>query len=219
MDWFQAFQNASNNMQTANAIRNQQALNVARNQQKQMEEFERALANEDPVAMNDYGVYLYESGNKDTGLEYLTKAAIKGVANALASVTWYNLKTGEHDDAVTLYKACRVRLSIGDTPYQLANCDSNYWLNALALGGSEKDAEKTWLINGAKTGHLESLFFPIVLAHKSNEFEKRDKLAKSLNESQWKEIKDEMLEEQITSKGWFKKWCADSFKMIEILGH
>jgi TPR repeat protein len=219
MDWFTAFQNASNNMQTANAIRNQQALNENRNQQKQIEEFEKALAAEDPATMNDYGLYLYQSGNKDTGIEYLTKAAIKGVANALASVTWYNLKSGDHEDAVTLYKACRVKLNIGDTPYQLANCDSNYWLNSLAIGGSEKDAEKTWLINAAKTGHLESLFFPVVLAHKAGDFEKRDKLAKSLNSNQWQEIKDEMLEEQMTSKGWFKKWCSDSYKMIELLGH
>lgn len=219
MDWFSAFQNASNNMQTANAIRNQQALNENRNQQKQMEEFEKALAAEDPATMNDYGIYLYQSGNKDTGLEYLTKAAIKGVANALASVTWYNLKSGDHEDAVTLYKACRVKLNIGDTAYQLANCDSNYWLNSLAIGGSEKDAEKTWLINGAKTGHLESLFYPIVLAHKAGDTDKRDKLAKTLTSAQWQEIKDEMLEEQMTSKGWFKKWCSDSYKMIEELGH
>ena len=47
MDWFTAFQNASNNMQTANAIRNQQALNENRNQQKQIEEFEKALAAEE----------------------------------------------------------------------------------------------------------------------------------------------------------------------------
>jgi len=219
MDWFTAFQNASNNMQTANAIRNQQALNENRDQQKQIEEFERALAAEDPITMNDYGHYLYQSGNKDTGMEYLTKAAIKGVANALASVTWYNLKSGDHEDAVTLYKACRVKLHIADTDYQLANCDSNYWLNSLALGGSEKDAEKTWLINGAKTGHLESNFFPIVLAHKAGDIEKRNKLAKNIKSNQWQEIKDEMLEEQMTSKGWFKKWCSDSYKVIEELGY
>jgi len=219
MDWFTAFQNASNNMQTANAIRNQQALNQNRNNQRQIEEFERALASEDPATMNDYGLYLYESGNKETGLEYLTKAAIKGVANALASFTWFNLKTGDHEDAVTLYKACRVKLHIGDTAYQLANCDSNYWLNSLALGGSEKDAEKTWLINGAKTGHLESNFYPIVLAHKAGDIQKRDKLALNIKKNQWQEIKDSMLEEQMTSKGWFKKWCADSYQVIEILGH
>lgn len=219
MDWFTAFQNASNNMQTANAIRNQQALNENRTRQKEIEEFEKALAAEDPAAMNDYGLYLYQSGNRDTGLEYLTKAAIRGVANALASVTWFNLKSGDHQDAVTLYKACRVKLSIGDTPDQLANCDSNFWLNALALGGSEKDAEKSWLLNGAKTGHLESLFFPIVLAHKANDREKRDRLANALSVAQWQEIKDEMLEEQMTSKGWFKNWCSDSYKVIELLGH
>ncbi len=35
---------------------------------------------------------------------------------------------------------------------------------------------------------------------------------------QWIEIKEEMLEKQMTSKGWLKKWCQDAFEMIEELG-
>ena len=219
MDWVTAFQNASNNVQTANAIRNQQELNANQATRKEMEAFQKALDSGDPNSMYEYGMYLYESGNKDSGTEYITKAAIKGHANALASCTWHSLKNGEHDDAITLYKACRTKLSLGDTAYQLANCDSNYWLNALALGGSEEGAEKTWLINGAKTGHLESIFYPIALAHRRKDISKRNKLAHSLDSSQWVEIKESMLEEQLTSKGWFKQWCADAYKMIEELGY
>lgn len=219
MNWFQSFQAASNNLQTANAIQNLKALNDSKNQQQLEAEFQKALANEDPVVMNDYGIYLYESGNKETGLEYLTKAALKGVAHALASVTWYKLRDGEHDDAITLYKACRVKLSIGDDPYQLANCDGNYWLNSLALGGSEKDAEKTWLLHSTKVNHAESFFYPVVLAHRAKDFAKRDKLAKSLKKEHWEEMKEVMIEEQMLAKGWFKKWCSDANKVIELMGH
>jgi hypothetical protein len=159
-----------------------------------------------------------KSGNRELGLEYFTKSAIAGQTEALSSFTWYSLKNGNYDDAITLYKACRVKLKFGDTPYQLANCDSNFWLNNLAIGGSEKDAEKAWLINGAKSNHTESLFFPIVLMHKAGNIKLRDEYASKLNKQQWKAMSDEMLEEQMTSTGWFKKWCHDSYEMIVELG-
>jgi len=218
MDWLSAFQQASNNMQTANAIRNQQALSNDAAEKRQLEEFQKAIDAGDPAAMNDYGLWLYQSGNRELGLEFLTKSSIAGQTEALSSFTWFSLKNGNHQDAITLYKACRVKLKFGDTPYQLANCDSNFWLNNLALGGSEKDAEKAWLINGAKSNHTESLFFPIVLMHKAKNFKMRDEYASKLKKQQWKEMSDEMLEEQMTSTGWFKKWCHDAYEMISELG-
>ena len=218
MDWFAAFQQASNNMQTANAIKNQQALGNEAAEKRELEALQKAIQAGDPSAMNDYGSWLYESGNRELGLEYFTKSAIAGQTEALSSFTWYSLKNGNYDDAITLYKACRVKLKFGDTPYQLANCDSNFWLNNLAIGGSEKDAEKAWLINGAKSNHTESLFFPIVLMHKAGNIKLRDEYASKLNKQQWKAMSDEMLEEQMTSTGWFKKWCHDSYEMIVELG-
>jgi Tfp pilus assembly protein PilF len=218
MDWFAAFQQASNNMQTANAIKNQQALGNEAAEKRELEALQKAIQAGDPSAMNDYGLWLYQSGNRELGLEYFTRSSIAGQTEALSSFTWYSLKNGNYDDAITLYKACRVKLKFGDTPYQLANCDSNFWLNNLAIGGSEKDAEKAWLINGAKSNHTESLFFPIVLMHKAGNIKLRDEYASKLNKQQWKAMSDEMLEEQMTSTGWFKKWCHDSYEMIVELG-
>ncbi len=181
--------------------------------------YERAAELGDSRAMHGLGFMAHEAGDLKGAKSWWKRAAELGSANALASFTWFCLKNGEHQDAITLYKACRIKLSSGATPYELANVDSNYWLNALALGGSEKDAEKTWLLNGAKTNHTESLFFPILLAHRVKDIKKRDHLAKTLTNEQWIKIKKEMIEEQMTSKGWFKKWCQDAFEMIEELGN
>lgn len=214
MDWLQAFNQASMNMQTANAFRNQQEWGKLDAERKQMEAFQQALERNDPNAMNDYGYFLYGQGQKEQGYQWMTKAVIQGECVALANVTWFKLYDGEHEDAVTLYNACRNNLKFNVTDYQLANIDSNNILNNLALGYEIPDAGTQWLINGAKTGHLESKFYPAVLAHKVNDHAKRDKILANLKPGEIKEMKDELLEHSLNAKGWFKKWTGDSYKML-----
>ena len=217
VSWLQAFNQASMNMQTANAIRNQQEWNKLNQERKDMEAFQKALEREDPAAMNDYGYFLYSQGQKEQGYQWFTKAVLKGEAIALANFTWFKLFDGEHDDAITLYDACRNNLKFNVNDYQLANIDSNYILNNLAAGNRVEDAETQWLINGAKTGHLESKFYPAVLAHQAKDFAKRDKILAGLNKGEIKKIHDDLLEYQMAAKGWFKKWSADAFKMLNCL--
>ena len=215
MNWLQAFNQASMNAQTANAFRNQSEWNKIEAERKQLEAFEKALANEDPGTMNDYGYWLYNNGNKELGYQWLSKAVIKGEATAMANFTWYKLMDGEHEDAITIYNACRNNLRFNVTDYQLANIDSNFYLHNLAMGKKLPNLETDWLINGAKTGHLESKFFPAVLAHKENDFEKRNKILSNLKPAEKKQLHDDLLQNQMTAKGWFKKWSAEAFNILE----
>ena len=217
MSWLQAFNQASLNMQTMNAIRNNNEWNKLNQERVQQEAFQRALANGEPDAMANYGYWLYTSGNKEQGYEYMAKAAIKGEAISLANFNWYKLKDGEHEDAIILYEATRNTLKRNVTPYGLANVDSNHILNQMADGRKVENAEKDWLLSAAKTGHLESKFYPILLAHKNKDLKKRDKLAESLTKGELKTMHDETLENQMSSKGWFKKWSNEAFKLVELL--
>lgn len=214
MDWLQAFNQASSNIQTANAFRNRQEWNKIEDERKLMEAFQQALDRNDPNAMNDYGYFLYTQGQKEQGYQWMTKAVIQGECVAMANVTWFKLYDGEHEDAITLYNACRNNLKFNVDDYQLANIDSNNILNNLAVGNEVPDAETQWLINGAKTGHLESKFYPAVLANKAGDTDKRDKILSNLKNAELKEMKDELLEHQLNAKGWFKKWTADSYNML-----
>lgn len=214
MNWLQAFNQASMNAQTANAFRNQAEWNKLNDERKQMEAFEKALANEDPSAMNDYGYWLYGNGNKQQGYQWLSKAVIKGEATAMANFTWFKLIDGEHDDAITLYNACRNNLKFNVNDYQLANIDSNFYLHSLAVGDEIEDLETQWLLNGAKTGHLESKFYPAVLAQKRNDITRRDKIISNLKPAEKKQLHDDLLENQMVAKGWYKKWCSEAFKLI-----
>jgi len=215
MNWLQAFNQASMNAQTANAFRNQAEWNKIEDERKRMEAFEKALANEDPSTMNDYGYWLYQNGNKEQGYQWLSKAVIKGEATALANFSWYKLMDGEHEDAITLYNACRNNLRFNVTDYQLANIDSNFYLHNLALGKKVADMETNWLLNGAKTGHLESKFYPAILASQAKDHEKKDKILNNLKPGEKKQLHDEMLENQMAAKGWFKSWCAEGFALLQ----
>ena len=217
MSWLQAFNQASMNMQTANAIRNNIEWNKLNQEHMKEAAFQNALEKGEPDAMANYGYWLYTSGNKDQGYEYMAKAAIKGEAISLANFNWYKLKDGEHEDAITLYEATRNNLKRNVTPYGLANVDSNHILNQMASGIKVPNAEKQWLLEGAKTGHLESKFYPVLMAHKNKEIKKRDQLAEALTKAELKKLADETLENQMSSKGWFKKWSSDAYKLIELL--
>lgn len=218
MDWLEAFHNAAQNMNTVNSMKTRALAEDDARARQEWEHFQRLLQAEDPIAMNNYAHWLYhEGGNRELGMEYFAKAAMKGQANSLASFLWFSLKIDEIDDAVTLYEACRNKLLPTDKD-QLANIDSNYALCILASGGHSEEALALWATHRAKTMHPECHFFPVVLAHKENDFQLRDSLAANVSNQIWKEMKDLMLEQQMTSKGWFKNWCKDSYKVINELG-
>jgi len=219
MDWLEAFHQAAQNMNTVNSMRNRSLAEQEAQTRQQFEEFQRALDSEDPIAMNNYGIWLCDhGGNRDLGMQYFTKAAMKGQANALASFIWFSLKAEDYEDALILYSACRERLMPTDAD-QLANIDSNYALCLLASGGDSQKAAELWIHHRDRTDHAECHVFPVVLAHQSGDTEKRDALAAKVPRAMWVEMKELMLEEQMSSKGWFKKWCRTSYQMILELGH
>ncbi len=219
MDWLQAFNQASMNAQTVNAFKNQSEWGKINQDRAEQEAFEKALAAEEPDAMANYGYWLYTSGNKEQGYKWMAKAVIKGESVSLANFNWYKLMDGEHEDAITLYNACRNSVNRNVTEYGLANIDSNHILNMFAAGNDVPGAEKRLLVAGATTNHTESKFIPIQLAHNAGDFAKRNALAEQLTKAQWKEMKDGSLQNQLTAKGWFKKWSSENYKLIELLGH
>jgi tetratricopeptide (TPR) repeat protein len=172
--------------------------------------------NDEAILFNDQAVVLDLQGNRDAAMELWTKAALAGVANALASFSWNALKAGRFDDAIELHKECFKRLTIGNDAYQLANCESNYALNLLAAKGDLEAAKQIWISKiGSK--HAESKFYAVLAAHLQGYSQERDDLAKSLANSDWDEVRKTMLEEKLSSKGWFKDWCSQGLELIDQL--
>jgi tetratricopeptide (TPR) repeat protein len=170
--------------------------------------------NDEAILFNDQAVVLDLQGNRDAAMELWTKAALAGVANALASFSWIALKAGRFDDAIELHKECFKRLTIGNDAYQLANCESNYALNLLASTGDLEVSKQIW-ISKIATKHAESKFYAVLAAHLQGNSQERDDLAKTLVKSDWDEVRKTMFEEKLSSKGWFKDWCSQGLDLID----
>lgn len=196
---------------------------------KEAAEFQRKLREEDSRAMAEFGLWLVREGrNRELGLEYLARAALKNEWTILPTYSWYCLKTEKYDDYIVLYEACRNRIpAITDIMEEFhneyliitAHIDGNYALSKLATGSPFEIAEKIWFHHSQLVDHAESFVFPVVTAHKRGDFTSRDALAKAVKPGMWEETKEAMLKEQLTSKGWFKTWCKESYAILVELGH
>jgi hypothetical protein len=169
---------------------------------------------DEAILFNDQAVVLDLQGNRDAAMELWAKAALAGVANALASFSWTALKLERFDDAISLHSECFSKLTIGNDEYQLANCESNYALNLLASKGDLEVSKQIWISNKASK-HAESKFYAALVAHLQGNATELENLAKELDKNDWEEVRKTLFEEKLSSKGWFKDWCSQGLELID----
>lgn len=186
----------------------------------------RAAENGDAQSQNDLGSALVHEGRLEEGLALLEASSRQGVPWALASYSWALLKAGEYARAVSLadevMSLCEqfVRDAADDAelaPFgleQLANAKSNLALCRLALGGDYKAAESTWH-EGAQTGHLESLFYPAVIARREDRQQAASAIANSLSAEQQREMRETLNELMEGGDAWLVAWCRDGLSILE----
>ena len=166
--------------------------------------------------LNDYAVQLSMSGNLKTAMEHWTKAALAGVPNALASYTWYALREGRYQDAITLYEACIDKIRKSKDSYQIVNCESNYALNLAALNSDFAKAieisKGSMLID-----HPDARFFLVMFEYLHGNKERGKQIFEGIPKSSHREIEDLLIEESLNSIGWFKDWCIEGRKVLKEL--
>ena len=172
---------------------------------------------DEAILFNDQAVLLDLQGNRNAAMDLWAKAALAGVANALASFSWNSLREGTYQDALDLHNECISKLYIGNDSYQMANCRSNYALNLLASTGDVKNSKEIWIAN-FNSNHPESKFYAVLASHIQGDLTERDKNAKALNSSDWSEVRSTLFEEKLTAKGWFKDWSSKGIELIDEIG-
>jgi hypothetical protein len=172
---------------------------------------------DEAILLNDQAVLLDLQGNLNAAMDLWAKAALAGVANALASFSWNALREENYQDAIDLHNECISKLSIGNDSYQLANCRSNYALNLLASTGDLKNSQEIWIANFS-SNHPESKFYAVLAADIQGDAIERDKYAKRLSSNDWLEVRATLFEEKLTAKGWFKEWSRKGIELIDQIG-
>lgn len=190
---------------------------------------EQAAAAGHAQAQNDVGYALVHEGRVDEGMVMLEASARQGVPWALATHSWQLLGSGDFARAVAfgdeVMAACVQFVAdnaddpeIGPyCPEQLANAASNLALCRLALGGDPQTAVDTWE-RGAQVGHVESMFYPAIIAYRAGRGEEARRIAHTLEGN----TRDELLatlREGVTDGGpWFADWCRDGLTIMGQLG-
>jgi tetratricopeptide (TPR) repeat protein len=166
------------------------------------------------ISLNNNAYALSNEGKLDLAMDLWVQSAMGGVPNALASYLWYALKTGKHTDAIKLYESCIQEIDFSIDPRQKSNCESNYALNLVAATENTSLGDAIWMRN-SESGHLESKFFALQCAIMDDSAEREKLLAERISLSEFKLITKELIENQLTSKGWFQTWCQHGEKIAK----
>lgn len=156
---------------------------------------------------------ILERTGYESAKEIFIKAAELGLPNALGSLTWYELKTGNYAEGIRLYERLMKKIHAVKSA-ETINCDSNYALLLLANDESADKVFKVWASN-IDYGHTETIFFSAMLLALCESYDEARELAGLLSPDQWDEMKEEMQQEAKSSTGWFKEWCDQGTKFIK----
>ena len=133
---------------------------------------EAAIAEDSPEVrnhLNNVGWAYRNFGDNEKALPIFEKAASLGSGNALATLTWHLLTTGEHEYARKVFDQTYYRIMItreSDNDFeQGSNIRSNDALHRLALGATHDEVREIWCDEHFQENHLESKFYPILLDH------------------------------------------------------
>ena len=170
--------------------------------------------NDEAIEQNNRGFELQSEGNISAAMELWVKAALGGVPNALASYLWYALKQGLHKEAIKLYEICIDDIDFSISPDQEVNCASNYALNKVALTGDLREGELIWS-ESLGSDHLESKFYALMVAVRDKAEAKEIEIASRITALEFKKLSKQLLEDELTSNGWFKNWCTEGGELAQ----
>jgi len=179
----------------------------------------------DIFAWNDLGYQLVHQGHLEEGLEWLARSACAGVPGAMATYSWTLLLRDQPERAIALFDRAQpameefVQRSIGQgevgaiAPGQLANARSNIALSRLALGGTVQEALDVWS-RGRWFGHVESKFYPAIVALRDGRRSDAEAMAETLTASERTEIVRTLHEVIDQGSGWFASWCREGLSIL-----
>ena len=122
------------------------------------------------------------------------KAANLGNGNAMSSLSWNMLLSGEHKKAREVFDASYYRIMTTretELDYeQSANCRSNDALHRFALGAPFDELREIWQDSHFQENHLESKFYPILLDHIEGNNQKVQESLANLSSYEKEELKE-----------------------------
>ena len=142
--------------------------------------------------LNNIGWAYRTYGDDKKALPIFEKAASLGSGNALATLTWHLLATGEHEYARKVFDDSYYRIMITretDNDFvQGSNIRSNDALHRFALGASHDELRAIWCDEYLQENHLESKFYPILLDHIEGNSAKVEEEISKLDERSKREL-------------------------------
>ena len=142
--------------------------------------------------LNNIGWAYRTYGDDKKALPIFEKAARLGSGNALATLTWHLLATGEHEYARKVFDDSYYRIMITretDNDFvQGSNIRSNDALHRFALGASHDELRAIWCDEYLQENHLESKFYPILLDHIEGNSAKVEEEISKLDERSKREL-------------------------------
>lgn len=142
--------------------------------------------------LNNIGWAYRNFGEHKKALPIFEKAANIGSGNALATLTWHLLATGEHEYARKVFDESYYRIMVTRETendfVQGSNIRSNDALHRFALGASHDELRSIWCDEYLQENHLESKFYPILLDHIEGNSAKVEEEISNLDEKSKREL-------------------------------
>jgi len=160
--------------------------------------------------------------------EPLQEAATRfGLPYAGADHSWRMLSESRFGEAIALYEevspAIDTRLAevVASSPEmsetwekERANYQSNIALCRIALGEGNGWALDVWR-SGARTGNVESIFYPAVVALRSGDIEAARQIVDSMEGSKIAEMTSIALEGSRSSTPFWREWSVDGLRLLQ----
>ena len=182
----------------------------------------------DALAANDEGYRLLKQGQVQEALALLGESARAGVPWALATCSWHFLVRGNPGAALSLAEvalpACEQWIGSLEAPdladsarYQVINSRSNLALCGLAMGYEPSEALAVWE-EGIELGHVESAFYPAIVAHRAGNSIAARATASALPAPVLAGLRASFGANSVEASPWFAQWCADGLALLDLIG-
>ena len=169
---------------------------------------------------------LLARGEHRVGDQLQVAATLFGWPFAGADHSWRMLEEARYEEAVDVHaraeSALRDRLefvrahepdAVGQWEFELANYRSNVALCRLAMGGGESWSAQVWQ-SGSATGHIESIFYPAVLALRSGDQQEAQRIVHSMSAEQLDEMTQTAMTGARSTSAFWRDWSLDGLRLL-----
>ncbi|MCX6413356.1 MAG: hypothetical protein NTU77_01900 [Actinobacteria bacterium] len=187
--------------------------------------YARGAAAGNAAGMNNLALICEAEGDNASAKLWFERAAASGLPEALGSLTWTALLSGHPERGCDYFErfatACFGPVEQWDqamtSSWANANVFSNDALNRLATGGSPSRALDTWALT-AKTGHSDSLLFPIVLSIQQGDQARASSLRAHLTFADIEQMREDMASarDDAVTGSWARDWFTDCLRVVGV---